>query len=206
MPHQNRVNPFGDLIATPERGTLYGNRGCIVDRDGKIARRFKELRWIICVLDFKNRRHPMMAPGRYTGLFFLDEATALAAGHRPCAECQRERFELFRSHWAAANSTDAGSAKPLAPVMDVVLHGERLGSGAYCDSIKGLSNGTFVTDNDSEAFLVLDGKLLRWSPAGYVLGERKKFDEPFRILTPASVVRALADGYPVKIHPSAFSI
>ena len=121
MPHQNRVTPFGELIATPERGTMYGNRGCLVDSSGAIKRRFKEIRWIICVLNFKNRRHPMMEPGRYTGLFFLDEAAALAAGHRPCAECQRKRFEQFRGDWAKGNPQHTNSPRPLAPVMDCGL-------------------------------------------------------------------------------------
>lgn len=205
MPHQNRVTPFGDIISTHERGTLYGNRGCIVDKDGKIARRFKEIRWIICVLDFKNRRHPMMAPGLYTGLFFLDEATALAAGHRPCAECQRDRFELFRTHWATANPDEAKSDKPLAPVMDAVLHQERIGTRRLIDSTDGLPDGTFVTDNGTDAYLLVKAKLFRWTPGGYLNDERRKFDSPLKVLTPNSMVKALAGGYPVAIHESAFA-
>ncbi len=204
MPHQNRVTAFGKLIATAERGTLYGNRGCLVNNDGKIVRQFKEIRWLICVLDFKNRRHPMMAPGRYTGLFFLDEATALAAGHRPCAECQRDRFKLFRSCWATANPGEARSEKPLAPVMNVVLSKERLGSRNYCNSIHDLPDGSFVTNDDVEAYLVLKKELFLWTPGGYLNENRTKFNFPARILTPASVVRSLAAGYPVTIHPSAF--
>lgn len=203
MPHQNRVNPFGDLIATPERGTLYGNRGCLVDREGKIARTFKEIRWIICVLDFKGRRHPMMAPGRYTGLFFLDEATAIAAGHRPCAECQRDRFELFRSDWAKANPDTAMSDKPLAPVIDAALHNERLDARNFCDSIDSLPDGTFVTADELDAYLVLNRKLVRWTPGGYVFDGRRELGLPLRILTPASLVRTLAAGYPLTMHPSA---
>lgn len=204
MPHQNRVTPFGDIIATPERGTLYGNRGCIVDKNGKIARRFKEIRWIICVLDFKNRRHPIMAPGLYTGLFFLDEATALAAGHRPCAECQRERFELFRRHWATANPDEAGTDKPLAPVIDGVLHRERMSPRNSCGSIGQLPDGTFVTDNETDAYLVVKGKLFRWTPGGYLI-DKRRFDHPVRVLTPNSMVKTLAGGYPVAIHDSAFA-
>ncbi len=203
MPKQNRVTPFGKIIATPERGTLYGNRGCLVDKLGEIARAYKEIRWIICVLDFKGRRHPMMAPGRYTGLFFLDEATAFAAGHRPCAECQRERFELFRSRWAKANPEEAKSAKPLAPMMDTVLHRERMGTGNYCDSIEGLPDGVFVTANEVDAYLVLNGKLLRWTAGGYVSEALPEFDFPIRVLTPESIVRTLAAGYPLTVHSSA---
>jgi len=203
MPHQNRVNPFGDLIATPERGTLYGNRGCLVDKSGKIARRFKEIRWITCVLDFKGRRHPMMAPGRYTGLFFLDEATALAAGHRPCAECQRDRFNLFRSYWAKANPDYAKSERPLAPVIDAVLHKERLGSHQLSSSIDELPDGTFVTNDGVDAYLVHRGMMFRWTPGGYVLEKRKECSFPIRVLTPASVVRTLTARYPVTFHSSA---
>ena len=203
MPHQNRVNPYGDLIATPERGTSYGNRGCLVDKNGKIARRFKEIRWITCVLDFKGRRHPMMAPGRYTGLFFLDEATALAAGHRPCAECQRGRFNSFRDYWSAANPDKADSDRPLAPMIDSVLHQERLGPKSLCTSIDELPDGTFVSSDGLDAYLVRKRELYLWTPAGY---ERPKtaIDFPARILTPASVTNALTNGYPVAMHPSAF--
>ena len=203
MPNQNRVTPFGDIIATRERGTLYGNRGCLVDRNGKIARQFKEIRWIICVLDFKGRRHPMMAPGRYTGLFFLDEATALAAGHRPCAECQRNRFNLFRSHWAAANPAEAGSERPLAPVIDTVLHRERLGSSSLCGSIDELPDGAFVTNDTANAYLVLKKKIFLWTPGGYLKANTSKIEFPVHVLTPSSVIESLKAGYPAAIHFSA---
>lgn len=203
MPHQNRVNPFGDLIAIPERGTLYGNRGCLVDKTGNIARRFKEIRWITCVLDFKGRRHPIMAPGRYTGLFFLDEATALSAGHRPCAECQRGRFNLFREYWADTNLKNAGSDRPFAPVIDAVLHRERLGPKAICNSTDELPEGAFVTDNGVDAYLVLKKGLLRWTPAGYEPEKRPDINFPVEVLTATSVVRTLAAGFPVTFHPSA---
>jgi hypothetical protein len=197
MPKQNRVTPFGTLISTPERGTLYGNRGCLVNSHGEIRRQFNGIRWITCVLDFKNRRHPMMAPGRYTGLFFLDEATALAAGHRPCAECQRDRFNLFRRYWAEANY-DAGSDRPLAPVIDTVLHKERFGPGYTADSINELPDGVFVSDNGIDAHLVLKKRLFLWTPGGYrTAGSEVSF--PARVLTPGSVVKALRAGYPVAL-------
>src|ERR1700732_822885 len=99
MARQNRVTPAGDVIATPERGTFLGNRGVLHDDQGRIKRAWQLKRWIVCVLEFKGRRRAVMTPGRYTELFFLDEATALAAGHRPCAECRRERFNAFREAW-----------------------------------------------------------------------------------------------------------
>src|SRR4051812_13082053 len=102
MPRQNRVTPSGEIVAVPERGTMLGNRGLLHDGQGLIVRQWKEKRWIVCVLQFKGRRREVMSPGLYTELFFLDEATALAAGHRPCAECCRERFDAFRGAWAAA--------------------------------------------------------------------------------------------------------
>src|SRR6266513_3430279 len=112
MPLQNRVTPFGELVVTRARGTLMGNRGSLHDTERRIRRPFAVKRWIICVLEFKNRHRTVMTPGQYTELFFLDEATALAAGHRPCAECQRARFTIFRAHWAAANPALAGSSAP----------------------------------------------------------------------------------------------
>ena len=203
MPHQNRVTPFGDIIATPERGTMYGNRGCLVNAEGKIARPFRELRWIICVLDFKERKHPMMAPGRYTGLFFLDEATALAAGHRPCAECQRGRFDLFRETWSTANPDLTNVHRLLAPVIDKVLHSERLGPRQSVKSTGDLPDGTFVTDNGTDAYLVWQNKLLLWTPSGYKLSKTKNFS--VEVLTPRSIVNTLGAGYPVAVHSSAAS-
>lgn len=182
---------------------MYGNRGCLVDSSGRIVRPFKEIRWIICVLSFKGRRHPMMAPGRYTGLFFLDEATALAAGHRPCAECQRDRFNLFREHWANANSVHVGAARLLAPVMDTVLHSERISIKLDADSIDQLPNGTFVTYDQRDAYLVVNGDLLRWTPGGYERLKRTTTDSRATLLTPPSVVRALRAGYPAEIHASS---
>jgi hypothetical protein len=95
MPRQNRVTPFGDIIATPDRGTLMGNRGVLHDGEGRIRRMWQVKRWIVCVLEFRSRKRTVMTPGRYTELFFLDEATALAAGHRPCAECRHTCFLAF---------------------------------------------------------------------------------------------------------------
>src|SRR4029450_8987970 len=112
MPRQNRVTPRGEIIATTARGTLMGNRGCLHDDQDHPLRQYQVRRWLICVLDFKGRRRAPMPPGHYTSLFFLDEATALAAGHRPCAECQRARFDDFRRHWAVANPELVGSPTP----------------------------------------------------------------------------------------------
>lgn len=207
MPRQNRVTPFSTLIATPARGTLTGNRGCLHDEHGQIRRPHQGQRWIICLLEFKGRRRAIMQPGRYTELFFLDEATALAAGHRPCAECQRARFNLFGEYWAAGNLEIASTARPAATFLDAVLHQERMGLGVrhrgWCTSLDELPDGTFVTDDEQNANLVLGNRLLHWSPAGYDRVADHTVDHPVRVLTPASIVRALTAGYPVNIHPSA---
>jgi len=202
MPLQNRITPFGSLIATPARGTLMGNRGCLHNDRKEIRRPYQLQRWIICLLEFKGRSRTVMKPGHYTELFFLDEATALAAGHRPCAECQRPRFNLFREIWAAANPALTDKHRPTAPFIDAVLHEERLNSRFICESIKTLPNGTFITFDEQGAYLKMDGRLLRWAPAGYEIDVRK-INSPVRVLTPRSVVKTLSAGYPVGIHTSA---
>jgi hypothetical protein len=202
MPLQNRVTPFGELIATPARGTLMGNRGCIHDDRRRIRRPFAVKRWIICVLEFKNRHRTVMTPGQYTELFFLDEATALAAGHRPCAECQRARYDLFRTHWSGRSR-----ALPGADEMDAVLHAERIdgrrAKRTYAAPWSRLPGATMVADPDGKAYLVQDAALVHWTPAGYGARLRPSADTPFRVLTPRSIVRALARGYPVAVHASA---
>jgi hypothetical protein len=207
MPRQNRVNPFSELIATSARGTLMGNRGCLHDDRGQIRRPFQGRRWIICQLEFKNRHNVVMTPGHYTELFFLDEATALAAGHRPCAECQHDRFNLFREFWARANPTLANDARPTATVIDAALHVERLATSApprqFCNSIKDLPDAVFITDDEQSAYLVLNHQLWRWTPFGYEAVVQQTISFPARILTPASIVHTLAAGYPVIIHASA---
>ena len=208
MPRQNRVTPFSTLIATPARGTLTGNRGCLHDEHGQIRRSYQGQRWIICLLEFKGRRRAIMQPGRYTELFFLDEATALAAGHRPCAECQRNRFNLFREFWAKGSPELTNAVRPAATVIDTVLHHERtaidLEQRGLCQPIGDLPDGAFVTNDEQTAYLVLDQRLWQWKPDGYQRTATDTVDSPMRVLTPASIVRALSAGYPVNIHPSAW--
>jgi hypothetical protein len=208
MPRQNRVTPFSAIVSTSARGTLTGNRGCLHDDQQNIRRHFQGTRWIVCLLEFKGRTRSLMTPGHYTELFFLDEATALAAGHRPCAECQRERFTQFRDLWAAANPRLAGTPRPAATVLDLAIHQERtatINGKRSRVSIEKMPDGVFVTDDEHNAYLVFARQLLRWSPAGY---ERPTvaLQYPARVLTPASVVRALTAGYPAGIHASAFPL
>jgi hypothetical protein len=211
MPKQNRVTPTGAIIATPARGTLMGNRGCLHDAQQTIRRDYQLKRWIICVLDFKQRHRQIMRTGYYTELFFLDEATALAAGHRPCAECQRSRFEEFRRLWAAANPALAGSAKPTAVALDAVLHEERLTSNrrkaTYSAPLASLPDGSFILKpNDPNPYLVLKQTLLLWQAFGY--GQPESFPAAtnleVKVLTPPSVVQTLKQGYRVVLHPSAY--
>jgi len=200
MPLQNRVTPLGELIADPARGLVYGNRGCLHDAHGRIRRRYQVKRWIACRLEFKGRRRTqLMQPGRYTELFFLDEATALAAGHRPCAECRRADYDRLTAIWAELHPEQKG-----ADAIDAQLHGERLGTrvAAHLD---GLPDGTFVLD-DGEPCLVAGRELLRWTPAGYVRHERRAATPYNEVITPPSLVAVLERGWSPLVplvHPSA---
>jgi hypothetical protein len=209
-PYQNRVTPAGDLIATPARGTRMGNRGgCLHDDAGRIVRPYHDTHWIICDPDYPGpNRHAVMAPGLYTHLFFLDEVTALAAGHRPCATCQRARFNAFRTSWAQANPDLAGSTAPLRDVVDGALHRERIDSSrrkvTYDGDLKDLPNGCFVTLlPGGQPHLVLDDRLLPWTPEGYQPAIERAHAITVQILTPASIVRALKNGFAPVIHPTA---
>jgi len=209
MPRQNRVTPFGDLVAVPERGTLMGNRGVLHDDAGAIRRPWQLKRWILCVLQFRGRKRVVMSPGRYTELFFLDEATGLAAGHRPCAECQHQRYLAYREAWMAGNPRLARKRTPSAIEIDDRLHAERVGEDRekvrWTADIHELPDGVFVTlpgDGDT-ACLLWRGELLAWSAGGY--GERGRRPKRGRVsvLTPASTVAAIRAGFVPTVHPSA---
>jgi hypothetical protein len=175
MARQNRVTPFGDIRATPDRGAFMGNRGVLHDDGGHIKRAWQVKRWTVCVLEFKGRKRQVMTPGRYTELFFLDEATALAAGHRPCAECRRGRFNAFRMAWRSAHSGSSGSPLPTVDEIDSRLHAERVGPDRSFEASLGeMPNGVFVrhTDWGEDAYLVWNDGLLAWSAGG--CGERRR--------------------------------
>ena len=151
MPRQNRVTPYGELIAVPDRGTFWGNRGALLDREGRLARYSRGQAWVICVLSFKGRRRQQWTPGRLTELYFLDEATGLAAGHRPCGECRYRDYQAFKHAWASdAGSPGSGphSAAPGAPKIDARLRADRLaGTGqrrTYRAPLAGLPSGAMV--------------------------------------------------------------
>jgi len=209
MPRQNRVTPFGEIIATPERGTFLGNRGVLHDAQGRIRRSWQLKRWIVCVLSFRGRKRQVMTPGRYTELFFLDEATALAAGHRPCAECRRERYIDFCRAWRAGNPDFAGDELPSAPLIDDHLHAERLGpersQGVFMARLDELPDGVFVQSAESptHACLLWRDWLLAWSPGGYRDRRPLQRGEQVQVLTPKSTVAAIRAGYTPAVHATA---
>ncbi|MGZ4387806.1 MAG: hypothetical protein ACXVZL_00320 [Gaiellaceae bacterium] len=200
MPLQNRVTPLGELIAVPERGLVYGNRGCLHDEAGRIRRRWAVRRWIACRLEFKGRRRaPLLQPGRYTELFFLDEATALAAGHRPCAECRRVDYDRFGEIWRGLHEGEAG-----ADAIDARLHAERLAPRRRAP-LGDLPDGAFVL-RDREPWLVLGPQLLRWTPGGYAERVPRPARERAEVVTPPSLVEVLRAGWEPLVpllHPSA---
>jgi hypothetical protein len=202
MPLQNRVLPTGEIVAIPDRGMFVGNRGIIHDPATRtlLKRRWSIHAWLVCALHFRGRRREVMQRQSWTELFFLDEATAFAAGHRPCFFCRREDANRFRAAWEKGNRT----GEVLAPVMDAVLHHERFASGKKLHPlplrIEKLPDGTMVRSGE-ENFLIAQGRALRWTPSGYRKVERDIADA--KLLTPPSSVRAMAAGYRPVLHPSA---
>ena len=206
MPLQNRVTPFGDLVATATRGTLMGNRGGRIHDAARMLsrRRWASAAWICCRLAFKERHRAVWGAG-YTELFFLDEPTALSAGHRPCFECRRADALAFAAAWARA---DGGRERARAPQMDRVLHLERLAAPErrpQPTDTRALPDGAFVAFRDApeEAFAVRGERLLAWTPAGYAGTRAHEDARPCRVLTPPHIVAVLAAGYHPQWHPSA---
>jgi hypothetical protein len=206
------VTPFGDLIAVPARGSLMGNRGRLHDAAGRIVRRVVPgyRAWVTCRLEFHGRHRTVMTPGRYTELFFLDEATALAAGHRPCGECRREDFRRFRIAWLLGNAErGVGSDAPISAI-DRELERDRLGAAgrapAHSARPASLPDGVFVVGSDpGEALLIWRGALVPWSPAGYGGPRPWPPGENALVLTPRSTVAAIAAGYAPVVHPTLLS-
>ncbi|HYL26820.1 MAG TPA: hypothetical protein VEW74_03235 [Candidatus Nitrosotalea sp.] len=202
MPLQNRVTPFGEVVALSGRGTMMGNRGILHDDSRRIVRGWQVRRWIACVLEFRGRRRLVMQPHRYTELFFLDEAAAFAAGHRPCAECRRADFNRFQSIWRASFGGPAN-----ADAMDDRLHAERLDGKrkrTYLAPIAALPDGAYIAA-DGLAWLVLGDTLHEWSDSGYVRRRARPRRGKAEVLTPRAIVEILAAGYSSEssIHRSA---
>lgn len=202
MPLPNRVTPYGEPTAVAARGTLVGNRGVLHDRDQRIVRFSQGTRWISCVLSFRDRRRVPMTPGRYTELFFLDEATALAAGHRPCMECRREDALDFRAAWARATGADPAIR---FGELDAILHEQRLAARGrmrtWTSALDALPDGAMI-DRDGTALLRLGVGLLRWTPTGYEPTAGLPGTSEVTVLTPPDVVAALHAGYQPAPHPS----
>jgi len=203
MPLQNRVTPFGDIVAIGQRGMFTGNRGIIHDVASKtlLKRRWSSKAWITCTLDYRGLRREVMAQRSWTELFFLDEAVALAAGHRPCFACRRKSAEAFRTAWARARCMDA---LPSAPAMDAILHSERLDHRhkrihPLTMPIGDLPDGAVLVRNDA-AFTLVNGRGHRWSEHGYDTAQPLSHVDG--LLTPPSTLSAMLAGYRPLLHPS----
>ena len=180
-----------------------GNRGVLHNADGTIVRPWQVRRWIACRLEFRGRRRKIMQPGRWTELFFLDEAAALSAGHRPCGECRNADYKRFRALWEARFGAPAG-----ADAIDLQLHGDRIANGqkrTYRDAIENLPDGTYVRI-EGAAWLVWQNRLHRWSDAGYSEHRARPQRGEVEILTPRSIVAILAAGYVPAVHPTVASV
>jgi hypothetical protein len=203
MPLQNRVTPFGEIVADPHRGLFTGNRGIIHDPATKtlLKKRWSSPAWLTCVCEFRGWRRKVMGGRSWTELFFLDEATAFSAGHRPCFYCRRDDANRFRAAWELGN----GVADVLAPEIDAVLHRERLDRGgkrlhALPMRLDRLPDGTMVSSG-AASYLIAQGRALQWSPAGYRAPSAPISDA--MLLTPPSTVRAFSAGYRPVLHPTA---
>jgi hypothetical protein len=209
MPLRNRVTPLGEIVADPARGLVYGNRGCLHDEHGTIRRRYNGKRWIACRLEFRGwKRERLLQPGRFTELFFLDEATAFAAGHRPCALCRHADYREFVTLWHKFHPGDDVGAD----AMDARLHAERVDAYSRAQRrheapFNARPDGAFVLYGDAP-YLVLGERLLRWTAAGYGVPTTRPRGRA-TVLTPSSLVAVLHAGWqPVValLHPSASTL
>lgn len=205
MTRRNRVLPDGQLVAAGERGTLWGNRGALLDSRGNLARYSRGRAWISCVLEYKGRRRSLAVPGRLTELFFLDEATALAAGHRPCGECRMPAYRAFLAAWTTAHA----GARPGAPAMDAVLQRDRLAAPGvrrtYTEHLDRLPVGTVVetvVEREPGWCLVLDDELVTWHLGGYGQRRPRAGIAEVTVVTPRSIAATLQAGYRPLLHPS----
>lgn len=196
MTLRNRVLPDGRIVTDPARGTLTGNRGILVHKDGHMMnRQWAGKAWITCVLEFRGRRRPIAQPGTWTELFFLDEAVAFAAGHRPCAFCRRTDYTAFRDRFPGA---------PKAVEMDAVMHGERLNGREkrlHPVDMDALPDGAFV-NHLGAAHLVHGNRLLPYNPQGYGPAIARPAGVTMA-LTPPSTLAVLSEGYVPALHASS---
>jgi hypothetical protein len=213
-PLQNRITPEGEIIATRHRGLMMGNRGGAFHLHDQTLgpRRWATRQWIACVLEFKDRHREVMQPNRYTELFFLDEATALAAGHRPCFECRRAEADRFAELWAKVHGR---AQRERAPMMDEVLHAERVDSGRRKVTFRArradIPSGAFVRyardGRGARSYLIVGNHLLAWHPSGYTsLVTPAHIGDEVEVLTPRSIVAVLSAGYRPMLHPTAAAL
>ena len=184
-----------------------GNRGVLHDASRQVVAAWRLRRWITCVLSFKDRRREVFAPKRYSELFFLDEATSLAAGHRPCAECRRSRYEEFRAAWdVGQRGRNAGRRFLGAEEIDEVLHADRLEAGgvkrAYVAVLSSLPDGAMI-EHAGGPHLLWKGRLLPWSFSGYGPAVDAAPETEVAVLTPRSIVLAIRAGFVPQVHESA---
>jgi hypothetical protein len=206
MPLQNRVDPWGQFHAVTAHGALMGNRGILHDQQQQIVAPWRGKAWITCKLHVEGIRRTVFGAGTYSELFFMDEATAFAAGHRPCAQCRRDRFKEFKAAWISANRNSLLTPKPTIAEIDNVIHAERAAKGGvkitYEALIKYLPDGTLV-DVGGVALLVWHGELLRWTFDGYRPEvPTLPLSTSVRVLTPASVVQVFESGFIPEVHAS----
>jgi hypothetical protein len=205
MPYQNKVDPWGKIHEVKARGMFLGNRGILHNSSKEIVSTHKIKGWVTCLLQFKGRKREIMAPNRYTELFFLDEATAFSAGHRPCAECRRERYNEFKEKWLKANGNLLEGNKPTVSNIDKVIHEQRIHKKeqiTYITNFGLLPDGTII-EQKTKAYLIWKNKLFLWTFSGYLLADIKigEHDE-VKVLTPKSYVKMFLNNFVPNIHNS----
>jgi hypothetical protein len=202
MPLQNRVSPIGSIVSVSSKGTLMGNRGILHNENKEIKSLSKHKCWVTCKLEFKGRKRELMAPNKYTELFFLDEATAFAAGHRPCGECRRDRYKEFKSKWLEANFDLLNGEKDSIGNIDKIVHKERIYKNekvTYSENIDKLPNGTMIKI-DEKIYVIWDNSLYLWSFDGYEKSNLNIRNELVKVLTPFSYVRMFEKGFIPFLH------
>jgi hypothetical protein len=209
MPLQNRINPFSKIIATPERGAYTGNRGVIHNGQKEIIKNHTVKYWITCMLQYKSMHREVMTPNRWTELFFLDEATAFAAGHRPCGFCRHADFKRFKNLWLQANGKKYGLIENVKmDFIDNIIHKERLDANnvqkTFTASLETLPDGVFIRQPENEnAFLWHQQNLYEWSFSGYKKITVLNKNQIVNVLTPISYVEVLRMGYEPQVHFTA---
>lgn len=202
----NRVTPYGVIVTSDSRGTLMGNRGVLHDANYNIVRSWKHKSWITCLLEFGDVQRQVMSPCCYTELFFTDEATAFSAGHRPCAECQRDRFQEFKDSWLTANAGMYPLGNVSIAEIDKVMHVERIirtgEKVTFTDRLGNLPDGAFIEREGAYLLKWKDKILLKWGFSGYLEATELQDDTEVRVLTPKSVVRTFKAGFTPNVHSS----